>query len=230
MFFPFSRFQPMNSSVHDPIGTPATPFVISSGPRVPPLRECVVDHDLGDYAEPVAGPSTGVSLFCPGPDFVECVTSIPLQVVHTGVDRQARSEWGLVEWRAFGERIETEAGRFALRYTHYREESQKLGVELATCIQLLQIQTENREHSHRGLLGNIKKLNKRAESDAATIRMIRCENMRLASLLSTHVRRGMDCDVVRARLDHVEQEKANLEDVVASMSETLTGFLERQSV
>lgn len=223
MFFPFSQYR-YGSAACDPIGTPSTPYVISGAVSRKSTGDGQVCEDSG-CAVPVAGSVDSGSFFCPGPDFVKCVTSMP--VMYDGLEQRPRSDWGVNEWKAFAEHMESEAARTALRYKHYKEESKRLGVELGTCIQMLQIHTENREHAHRGLMGNVRKLTEQARIDADTIQLVRDENMRLASLLSTHLRKSLDYDAVKARLDQVMQEKAGLEEVMASMSETLSGFIER---
>lgn len=241
--FPFNRQQRR----YAPIGTPSTPFVISRMPYV--------TREQGGYATGSASrmdpkPSaskrswgashkseakeegTGKLFGADTPDFFSgCVKAAPFipSVASEEEHQVAGYNWSPLEWKARAEYWREQAESLVYKSEHFQTKSAELGVQLGTCTQLLQLQTEQTTKDTQALLDCIQGLKAESQKTAEMLGTVQGENGRLAALLSTYIRKAQAHDDMKGRLDRLVEENASLEEVMVSMSCALSGFLKKSS-
>lgn len=94
---------------------------------------------------------------------------------------------------------------------HYKQKSAGLGKQLGFCTQVLQTHSDDRKKE-------VAKLEDQ-------LGVVRAENVRLASLLSTSITKTREYDQLKFERDRLMEERDQLRDLVDNMSSTLSGFL-----
>lgn len=239
--FPFNQ-----QRKYAPIGTPATPYVISRVPWV--TAEQTLSKIAGakrssgggshNKQPPRAAVTTATTTsdqdFLGGgtPDFFrECVRATPF-IPSTASQEEhgvAGYNWSPLEWKARAEYWREQAESLVFKSEHFEAKSKELGVQLGTCTQVLQLQTEQTTKDTEELLDCIKVLKSDSKEKSEIIDTVQGENMRLAALLGAYMCKAQAHDDVKARLDRSLEEKQAMEKVIESMSAAMSGFLKKGS-
>ena len=236
--FPFNQ-----QRKYAPIGTPTTPFVISRVPwvtaeqtlsKIAGAKRSSGGVSYNNKQPPRAAVTTTDQDFLAGgtPDFFrECVKAAPF--IPSAASQEEHGvrgyNWSPLEWKARAEYWREQAESLVFKSEHFEAKSKELGVQLGTCTQVLQLQTEQTTKDTQKLLDSVRYLTTQRAKSAETLRIVQDENSRLAVLLSAYMCKAQAHDDVKARLDRSLEEKRAMENVIESMSAAMSGFLKKGS-
>ena len=161
------------------------------------------------------------------PDFVKCVTAIPFvpslattSAEPSGTEAEKNPQWYQLEWQARAMYWQEQAETLGFKADHYKQKSASLASQLGFCTQVLQNQTEQNGKDQTALLERL--------------HVVQAENSRLASLLGTYISKAQAYDELKDKIGRMEErerlsmeEKASMQAVLGTMSDTLTCFLRK---